>query len=143
MISSFPEAYYGLLGSFAVSVFLVILTLIGIPFFLKAIRVKTKYLMPIIFVLCIIGSFALRNSMLDVWIMIILGVIAFYMNRNGYPILPMILALILGKILEEQFRMSLIISLGDPFIFLKANKSHFIVILGCFLSYIFVKFIKK
>ena len=54
MISSFPEAYYGLLGSFAVSVlFLIILTLIGIPFFLKAIRVKTKYLMPIIFVLCI------------------------------------------------------------------------------------------
>ena len=51
--------------------------------------------------LCIIGSFALRNSMLDVWIMIIFGVIAFYMNRNGYPILPMILALILGKILEE------------------------------------------
>ena len=63
------------------------------------------------------GFFALRNSMLDVWIMIIFGVIAFYMNRNGYPILPMILALILGKILEEQFRMSLIISLGDPFIF--------------------------
>ena len=145
MISSFPEAYYGLLGSFAVSVlFLIILTLIGIPFFLKAIRVKTKYLMPIIFVLCIIGSFALRNSMLDVWIMIIFGVIAFYMNRNGYPILPMILALILGKILEEQFRMSLIISLGDPFIFFKKPISlTLLIILGCFLSYIFVKFIKN
>ena len=145
MISSFPEAYYGLLGSFAVSVlFLIILTLIGIPFFLKAIRVKTKYLMPIIFVLCIIGSFALRNSMLDVWIMIIFGVIAFYMNRNGYPILPMILALILGKILEEQFRMSLIISLGDPFIFFKKPISlTLLIILGCFLSYIFVKFIRN
>ena len=100
--------------------------------------------MPIIFVLCIIGSFALRNSMLDVWIMIIFGVIAFYMNRNGYPILPMILALILGKILEEQFRMSLIISLGDPFIFFKKPISlTLLIILGCFLSYIFVKFIKN
>ena len=100
--------------------------------------------MPVIFVLCIIGSFALRNSMFDVWIMIIFGVIAFYMRRNGYPILPLILALILGKILEEQFRMSLIISLGDPLIFFKKPISlTLLIILGCFLSYIFAKFVKN
>jgi putative tricarboxylic transport membrane protein len=117
MISTFPEAYYGLLGSFAISIFfLIIFSFFGIPIFLKAIKVKTKYLMPVIFALCIIGSFALRNSMFDVWTMLIFGVVAFYMNKHNYPILPMILALILGKILEEQFRMSLIISLGDPFI---------------------------
>ena len=145
MLVSFPEAYYGLLGSFAISIFfLAILSFFGIPIFLKALRIKTKYLMPVIFALCIIGSFALRNSMLDVWIMIIFGVIAFYMNRHNYPILPMILALILGKILEEQFRMSLIISLGDPFIFFKKPISlTLLLILGSFLTVIFVKFIKN
>jgi putative tricarboxylic transport membrane protein len=82
--------------------------------------------------------------MLDVWIMLIFGVIAFYMNRHNYPILPMILALILGKILEEQFRMSLIISLGDPFIFFKKPISlTLLLILGSFLTVIFVKFIKN
>tara|TARA_B110000483_G_C18117527_1_gene512222 strand:+ start:179 stop:430 length:252 start_codon:yes stop_codon:yes gene_type:complete len=76
--------------------------------------------------------------------MIIFGVIAFYMNRHSYPILPMILALILGKILEEQFRMSLIISLGDPFIFFKKPISlTLLLILGSFLTVIFVKFIKN
>ena len=145
MLLSYPEAYYGLLGSFAISIFfLAILSFFGIPIFLKALRIKTKYLMPVIFILCIIGSFALRNSMLDVWIMIIFGVIAFYMNRHNYPILPMILALILGKILEEQFRMSLIISLGDPFIFFKKPISlTLLLILGSFLTVIFVKFIKN
>jgi putative tricarboxylic transport membrane protein len=145
MLLSFPEAYYGLLGSFAISIlFLAILSFFGIPIFLKALRIKTNYIMPVIFVLCIIGSFALRNAMLDVWIMLIFGVIAFYMNRHNYPILPMILALILGKILEEQFRMSLIISLGDPFIFFKKPISlTLLLILGSFLTVIFVKFIKN
>tara|TARA_B110000914_G_C15427990_1_gene429926 strand:- start:697 stop:888 length:192 start_codon:yes stop_codon:yes gene_type:complete len=56
----------------------------------------------------------------------------------------MILALILGKILEEQFRMSLIISLGDPFIFFKKPISlTLLLILGSFLTVIFVKFIKN
>ena len=145
MLLSFPEAYYGLLGSFAISIlFLAILSFFGIPIFLKALRIKTNYIMPVIFVLCIIGSFALRNAMLDVWIMLIFGVIAFYLNRHNYPILPMILALILGKILEEQFRMSLIISLGDPFIFFKKPISlTLLLILGSFLTVIFVKFIKN
>jgi putative tricarboxylic transport membrane protein len=145
MISTFPEAYYGLLGSFAISIFfLIILSFVGVPFFLKAVKVKSKYLMPVIFVLCIVGSFALRNSMFDVWTMLIFGIVAFYMNKHNYPILPMVLALILGKILEEQFRMSLIISLGDPFIFFKKPISLILLLfLGSFLTVIFVKFIKN
>ena len=116
----------------------------GVPFFLKAVKVKSKYLMPVIFVLCIVGSFALRNSMFDVWTMLIFGIVAFYMNKHNYPILPMVLALILGKILEEQFRMSLIISLGDPFIFFKKPISLILLLfLGSFLTVIFVKFIKN
>lgn len=145
MILTVPEAYYGLLGSFTISIFfLIIIALVGIPFFLKAMKVKSIYLMPVIFVLCIVGSFALKNSMFDVWIMLIFGVIGYYMNKHNYPILPMILALILGKILEEQFRMSLIISLGDPFIFFKKPISLILLLfLGSFLTVISVKFLKN
>jgi putative tricarboxylic transport membrane protein len=84
--------------------------------------------MPAIVLLCIVGSYALNNSVLDVWIMLFFGVLAFVMGRLNYPVLPMLLALILGKILEEQFRMSLIIGLGDPFIFFKKPISLTLII---------------
>ncbi|MDP7195291.1 MAG: tripartite tricarboxylate transporter permease [SAR202 cluster bacterium] len=145
MISTFANEYYGLLGSYGISlIFLLLTTLLGIPIFLKVIKFPIKYLMPTILILCIIGSFALRNSILDIWIMLIFGVFAFYLKRYKFPILPIILAIILGGILEEQFRMSLIISLGDPLIFFKKPISLFLIcILILFLIYNFFKYYKN
>jgi len=93
-------------------------------------------LMPTIVLLCIIGSYALKNSVLDVWIMLFFGVLTYYMQKWKYPVLPMLLALILGNILEEQFRMSLIIGLGDAMIFLKKPISlTFIVVTVVYLGW--------
>jgi putative tricarboxylic transport membrane protein len=115
-----PEIVYGLFGSYGVAlIVLSIVAVFGIPFFVRAVRIPVRILMSAIVLLCVIGSFALKNSVLDVWIMLFFGALAFYMQKWKYPILPMLLALILGKILEEQFRMSLIIGLGDPLIFMK------------------------
>lgn len=132
-----PEVVYGLFGSYGVAlVVLFFVAIFGIPLFVKAIRIPVRILMPTIVLLCIIGSYALKNSVLDVWIMLFFGVLAFFMQKWKYPILPMLLALILGKILEEQFRMSLIIGLGDAFIFLKKPISlTFIVVTVVYLSW--------
>lgn len=113
-----PDVVYGLFGSFAIAlVFLLLLAIVGIPLFVRAVQVPVRILMPMIVLLCLIGSYALRNSMLDVLTMTAAGILAYFMKRWGYPVLPMLLALILGPILETQFRMSLIISFGDPAIF--------------------------
>ena len=130
-----PEVVYGLFGSYGIAlVVLLFVAIFCIPFFVRAVRIPPRVLMPAIVLLCVIGSYALKNSVLDVWIMLFFGVLVFYMQKWGYPILPMLLALILGTILEEQFRMSLIIGLGDPLIFFKKPISlTFIALIGVYL----------
>lgn len=129
MLQQHPEVVYGIFGSFAVAlVFLLAVAIMGIPLFVRAIAIPVRILMPTIVLLCVIGSYALRNSLLDIWVMLAAGVLAYFMKRWGYPILPMLLAIILGPILETQFRMSLIISFGDPMIFLKEPISLTLII---------------
>ncbi len=136
-----PDIVYGLFGSYAVSlVVLLIVALVGIPLFVRAVRIPPRILMPTIVLLCVIGSYALKNSVLDIWIMLFFGILAFYMQKWNYPTLPLLLAVILGPILEEQFRISLIIGLGDPFIFFKKPISlGFIFLIAIYLIYISIR----
>jgi len=133
------DIVYGLFGSFAVALaILAVVGTIGIPLFVRTVRIPVRMLMPAIVLLCIIGAFALKNSVLDIWIMLAFGALAYFMKRWNYPVLPMLLALILGPILEEQFRMSLIIALGDPFIFLQKPISlTFIILFVVYLGWSF------
>ena len=135
LFSDSAEIVYGLFASFGISlVLLTLIGLLGVPLFVKVIRIPARVLMPTIVLLCIIGSYALQNSVLDVWVMLAAGVLAYYMRRWDYPVLPLLLALILGKIFETQFRMSLIIALGDPLIFFKKPISMvFVLLLVAFL----------
>lgn len=130
LIVSNPEIYYGILGVFLIGIiFLAIQSFLLLPLFMQTIKIPNKYLMPLIFLFCIIGTFALRNSIIDIWVMLIFGILGFFMIRNNFPVVPMLLALILGEIFEQQLRMSLIISLGDPLIFFKKPIS--LTILTC------------
>ena len=120
LIVSNPEIYYGILGVFLIGIiFLAIQSVIFAPLFMQTIKIPNKYLMTLIFIFSVLGTFAVRNSITDIWIMLIFGLLGFFMIRNNFPVLPMLLALILGEMFEQQFRMSLIISLGDPLIFFK------------------------
>jgi TctA family transporter len=69
--------------------------------------------MPIILMFCIVGSFAINNSVFGIGIMLVLGVIGFLMEENGYPIAPAILGLVLGPMLEQTFITSMIKANGD------------------------------
>ena len=69
-------------------------------------------------ILCIIGSYALRNTFFDTGIMLFFGILGYLMNKFEVPVVPMLLAIILGPALEEHLRMSLIISEGNPSIFI-------------------------
>jgi putative tricarboxylic transport membrane protein len=132
-----PQVVYGLFASFGVAlVALAVISVCGIPLFIKTMAVPLRFLMAAIVLLSVVGAYTIGNSLLDVWIMLASGVFAYYFRRWGYPILPLLLALILGKILEEQFRMSLIIALGDPLIFLmKPLSLSFVGVFVAFLSW--------
>ncbi|MCB1469374.1 MAG: tripartite tricarboxylate transporter permease, partial [Rhizobiaceae bacterium] len=67
-----------------------------------------------IFVLCVVGSYAIAGRIFDVWVMIAFGLIGFLMRETGFPVAPMILGVVLGPILDNNLRRSLSISQGDP-----------------------------
>ncbi|WP_280563801.1 MULTISPECIES: tripartite tricarboxylate transporter permease [unclassified Chromohalobacter] len=72
-----------------------------------------KILMPIILCFCIIGAFAINNAVTDIWIMLIIGLVAYILARNDFPMAPTILGLVLGGTLENNFMSSMLKSNGD------------------------------
>jgi len=88
---------------------------------------------PVIFFLCVVGSYAMRFSFFDVGLSLIIGVIAYFMEYYGYPASPILLALILGPMAEQNLRRSLIISHGDPLIFFQRPISAAFIIVAVFV----------
>jgi len=109
-------------GDIVASIFLifVLANLLMLPFGLAAIRlskqvlsVNRRILYPIILIFSIVGAFAVNNAVFDLWLLIFFGLCGWYMEENGYPIGPLVLGMVLGKVVEESFVNSLIKSGGD------------------------------
>jgi putative tricarboxylic transport membrane protein len=85
---------------------------------LAIIRIPRSVIMPIIMVLCTVGSFAIASRLFDVYIMLFIGACAFVLRRMNYPIPPFVLGIVLGDILDKSLRRGLTLSNGDltPFI---------------------------
>jgi putative tricarboxylic transport membrane protein len=95
-----------------------IVTFSTIKLWVKVLKVPQPALLPIIFILCIVGTFALRNTFFDTGVMFCFGLLGYFMIKFQFPIIPLLLAIILGPNLEEHLRMALIISQGDYLIFI-------------------------
>lgn len=119
LFSSQPDFVWPLIGSFYISnVIAVVVNLAFIPLFLWMLRTPFTILAPLIFVLSIVGTFAAYQNMFDVWLMLIVGVAAFFLRILDYPLAPAVLAIVLGPIAEPTMRQSLLLSDGDFMIFL-------------------------
>ena len=114
-----PEFVWGLIGSFYVSnFFALVVNLSFIPLFIWMLRMPFTILAPMIFVLSIVGGYAATKDMHDVWLMLGFGLSAFFLRKFDYPLAPAVLAIVLGPIAEPTLRQSLLLSSGDPMIFL-------------------------
>ena len=105
------------LGMFVANTLMCIFGFAGIRLFTKVLSVPKGILTPIIFVLCIIGSFAMKNSLFDVWVMLVAGIVGYFLGKVKVPTSPAILGLILGPMAEKNFRTALLKSGGDPSVF--------------------------
>jgi putative tricarboxylic transport membrane protein len=113
------EFVWGLIGSFYVSnFFALVVNLAFIPVFIWMLRMPFTILAPMIFVLSVVGGYAATRDMHDVWLMLVFGVGAFFLRKLDYPVAPAVLAIVLGPITEPTLRQSLLLSSGDPTIFL-------------------------
>ncbi len=85
---------------------------------LVVLRIPRTVMMPVIFVLCVVGAYSIASRVFDVWVMLGFGTLAFLMRRFGYPIAPFVLGLVLGDILDKNLRRALTLSDGDltPFL---------------------------
>ena len=80
----------------------------------QILRIPRRVLMPVILVFCMVGAFAINNTVFGITVMLVLGVIAYLMEENGFPVAPAILGIVLGNMVEDNFMASMIKADGDP-----------------------------
>lgn len=100
-------------GFIVVNIFMLILGLFGVRHFAKVANISDNILIPLIFALSVIGSFAITNNIVDVWIMFIFGIVGYFVNKFNLNPAAIVLALILGPIGETGLRRTLIINKGN------------------------------
>ena len=121
------------------NLFMLIFGVLGSKYFPKILNVPQQILMPIILLLCVTGSYAVANSFFDVKVAIVLGVIGYFMMKFGFPLAPVVLGLILGAIVEPNFRRALVANQMDPSIFVTSPISCLFLVLTAFTIYIVMK----
>lgn len=114
LFTTYGEITYAMLFSlFLANIAMFIFGIGWAKLFVKLTRVSTNILIPIIIVLSVTGSFAMRNNYYDIFVMFIFGLIGFVLEKQNYPLAPIVLAIILGPIAESELRRFLNISQGN------------------------------
>jgi putative tricarboxylic transport membrane protein len=90
-------------------------------------------LIPLIIYVCAIGAYAVNNSTMDIWYMLIFGIAGYLFKKLDYPIAPLVLALVLGDMTESALRQSLIMSQGSPLIFFSSPIAAVLVLASLWL----------
>jgi putative tricarboxylic transport membrane protein len=88
-----------------------------VPLFAAILRIPFAIIAPVIIVICAIGAYTVHNSMFDVYLMVVFGVIGYVFKKLKYPLAPLVLALVLGDRAEENFRNAIKGSGGDMSVF--------------------------
>jgi putative tricarboxylic transport membrane protein len=109
-----PEMIGYVAGSFVIAtILMVVFGLLVTRLFLKILLVPTEILMPIIFVLCVVGTYVLNGRLFDVWVMLLFGLLGYFMRINDFPAAPFVLGFILGPMADTNIRRALMLKNGD------------------------------
>jgi putative tricarboxylic transport membrane protein len=79
----------------------------------QILRVPREIVMPVVFVLCVLGSYSIAARLFDVYVMIVVGIVCFLLRRRGFPVAPFVLGLVLGDIVDKSLRRGLVLSDGS------------------------------
>ena len=113
---------WGLIASIYLGHFITFLMcLLAVTLLAAIMRVPSAVITPFIVVISIIGAYSLNNSMLDVFITILFGLVGYWLRKLKYPLAPLVVALVLGDSTERTFRQSLIASGGNPLTFVTST----------------------
>ena len=134
-----PALFWGLIASMWIgNVMLVILNLPLIGLWVKLLRVPYRLLFPTILLFCAIGVYSVNLAAFDIGLAVILGLVGYLLRRFGCEPAPFLLGFILGPLLEENLRRAMLISRGDPMIFLERPVSAILLALAAGLVLLLV-----
>ena len=120
LFTEHPDFVWGLIGSlYIANLVTVLINLAFIPVFVRVLTLPFTILAPIIYILCVIGGYAPTQTMHDVWLMFVFGVVGYSLRKLNYPVAPAVLAIVLGPLAERSLRQSLLASQGDMLTFIE------------------------
>jgi putative tricarboxylic transport membrane protein len=131
LIKESPEVFWGVVGSMYIgNVMLLLLNLPLIRICVSILKIPYAFLFSSIILFCLIGSYTINNSVADMYLMIFFGIVGYLMKKFDYDPVPLILALVLGPMIETAFRRSMILSDGSFLIFFTRPISGILMILA-------------
>lgn len=145
LVKEQPDLFWGVITSMYLgNVMLLVLNLPLIGLWVRILKVPYPILFPLILLFCLVGSYSLNNSIVEVLIMILFGIIGYFFKKFEYEPAPLVLALVLGPMLEAALRRSLLLSAGDPTIFLTRPISAVLMIISfCLLVFPLIPWLRK
>jgi len=118
LLSQHPDTFWALVASmFLGNLMLLILNLPLIGIWIQVLKIPFRILIPIIVVMCVVGAYSVNNSVTDIFVMLFFGIVGYLMKKLSLDAAPLILAFVLGPIMENSFRQALILSSGSIKIF--------------------------
>jgi putative tricarboxylic transport membrane protein len=124
------KVYTIIFGVFVANIMMGLFGFAGLNLFTKILKIPKVIMTPMIFVFCFVGTYAMNHDMNDITLMIVSGVVGFFILKLNFSIPPIILGLILGRPAEENLRRSLVLSKGDPFVFFQRPISCALIIIA-------------
>ena len=135
--------YAMIISAFFVNIFMLLQGKVLVKAFANVTKIPMRLMVPILTVLCLTGTFALRNTQFDVRIMLLFGIISFFAGKFGYPTTPMVLAFVLGPTAERYLRKALILSKGSLSVFFTRPISLVFLLLAGFSIFMAMRKSKK
>jgi putative tricarboxylic transport membrane protein len=118
LISQHPDVFWGFVASMYVgNLMLLALNLPLVGLFVSVLRIPYAWLYPMIIMFCVLGVYEVNHSVVDVWIMLIMGIVGYALRKFGFDPAPLVLGLVIAPTFEQSLRQSLIMSNGNYLIF--------------------------
>ncbi len=119
LLDKYPEVFWGFVSSMYIgNAMLLVLNLPLIPLWIQILKVPYRVLFPLILLFTIIGSYSVKNSLFDVTLMVAFGTLGYLLKKFKFEAAPLIMAFVLGPMLEEALRQSLLLARGSFYIFI-------------------------
>jgi len=134
-----PGLFWGVITSMWLgNVMLIVLNLPMIGLWVALLRVPFRLMFPAIVLFCCIGTYSTGNTVFDIWVMLLFGVLGVFFYKVGAEPAPFVLGFVLGPMMEENFRRAMYISRGDPLVFVQRPISAVLLVMAVILLIILV-----